>query len=84
MEESTGNLVSTSPYFMDGKQGKPLSLIMGPRPEVIKRVEPVTNNKHEKLTSNCRLIELTLRTKSKYYIYILEAKNIIHLVSKIS
>jgi hypothetical protein len=45
---------------MDGKRGKPLVLITGPRPRGIKRVKHVTNNKHDKLTSGSRSIELTL------------------------
>jgi hypothetical protein len=38
-----------------------LALIMGPHPGGIKRDEPVTNNKHDKLTFSSRPIELTLR-----------------------
>ena len=30
---------TTSPRFMDGKQGKPATLIMDPNPEGIKKVE---------------------------------------------
>jgi hypothetical protein len=47
---------------MDGKQGKLSTFIMGPHPRGIKRVEPVTNNMLDKLTSDSRPIELTLRT----------------------
>jgi hypothetical protein len=45
---------------MDGKWGKPSTLITRPLPGVIERVEPVTNIKQDKLTSSSRPIELTL------------------------
>jgi hypothetical protein len=48
------------PCSMDGKRGKPSVLITGPHPGGIKRVELVTNNKHEKLTFGSRPIEVTL------------------------
>jgi len=47
VEESTRNMLSTSTHFMDGKQGEPSSLITGLGPRGIKRVKPMTNNKHE-------------------------------------
>jgi hypothetical protein len=41
------NLESTSPHFVDGKRGKSSALITGPHLGEIKRVELMTNNKHE-------------------------------------
>jgi hypothetical protein len=52
------NPLNTSLCSMDGKQGKLSALIMGPRLGGIKRVKPVTNNKHDKLMSGSRAIEL--------------------------
>jgi len=61
---------------MDGKQGKQTALIMGLRPKGIKRVELVTNNKHDKLTSGSRPIELTLGAILKIlYIYMYRETN---------
>jgi len=47
---------------MDGKQGKLLIVIMGPRPMGIRKFEPMTNNKHDKIMSSSRPSELTLKT----------------------
>jgi len=52
---------------MDSKWGKPSALITRPRPGGIKRVEPMTNNKHGKLTSGSRPIELTLEARILSY-----------------
>jgi hypothetical protein len=50
---------------MDGKRGKLSTRITRPRLGGIKRVELVTNNKHDKLTSGSRPIELTLGAKRR-------------------
>jgi hypothetical protein len=54
------NPLNTSPCSMDGNRGKSSALITRLRIGGIKRVEPVTNNKHDKLTSGSRPIDLTL------------------------
>jgi hypothetical protein len=78
---SRGNVLvknpsNTSTCSMDGKRGKPLALIMRPLPEGIKRVKPMTNNKHGKLMFGSRPIELTLGAMKyiDFYSYFVKLK----------